>query len=482
MNKFFKAFMSVTVISVATRTLCFFFKIYLSRTLTLEMLGSYQIAMNIFMVFIAVVSSGLPITLSREVAFETSRGELLSACKKTTAGLILAIGLSVVCCFALLVLSLFIGGDKGDFLQIACFSLLFFGIYSVTRGYLWGKREFFAFSFLEFIEEVLTFLFAYFFLKMALFDSPLQNVALAFVGASVICGTLGIYTYFKKGGSFLFAKKQISKIAKSSTFITVMRITGTAFASLYTICIPLFLVSGGFSQTESLEVVGLFYGMVTPLLFIPSTLVSGLSLVLVPEVASLDPKSSQTKKTIGFAIKFAVLFAVIFIPFYWLFGVDITSFIFDNSESGEILKYASVAVLPISLNLLLSGFMNSLSLEKSNFTHFLISGVFCFSMLYPATILFGEYGIVIIFAIQPTIPCILNLRTVAKKVGLKAGEILSLLAPTLMLPPCMLIAILMRGATACLPIFFSLAVSGLSIFAFCTAIFYAFFYSEKSRV
>ncbi|MFI3166581.1 MAG: oligosaccharide flippase family protein [Bacillota bacterium] len=479
MNKFFKAFMAVTTISVATRTLCFFFKIYLSRTLSLEMLGSYQIAMNIFMVFVAVVSSGLPITLSREVAFESSRGELLSASKKTTAGLFVAVILSIVSCFGLLALSLFLGDDKGDFLSVACFSLLFFGVYSVTRGYLWGRKEFFAFSFLEFIEEVLTFVFAYLFLKFALFDSPLQNVALSFVVASVACGCLGIYAYFSKGGSIVFAKNQIAKIAKSSAFITVMRICGTAFASLYTICLPLFLVASGFSETESLEVVGLFYGMVAPLLFIPSALVSGLSLVLVPEVASLDPKSPTTRKTIRFAIRFAVLFAIIFIPFYYFFGVEITSFVFKNSESGSILKIACVAVLPISLNLLVSGFMNSLALEKSNFIHFLISGLFCFSMLYPATVLFGEYGIVIIFTIQPTIPCVLNIRTLAKKVGMKAGEVASSVAPAIMLPPCMLIAILLAGATASLPTFVSLAVSGLSIFAFCSALFYVFFYTEK---
>lgn len=482
MNKFFKAFMAVTTISVATRCLCFFFKIFLSRTLSLEMLGSYQIAMNIYMVFIAVVSSGLPITLSREVAFEFSRGELLSANKKATAGIVLAVILSVLSCFALLIFSFFLEDARSDFLQIVSFSLLFFGVYSVCRGYLWGKREFFAFSFLEFTEEILTFLFAFVFLKVAIFDSSLQNVALAFVVSSLFCGLLGIWAYFKKGGSIVFAASQISKIAKSSSFITVMRIAGTAFASLYTLCLPKFLVASGFSAVESLEVVGIFYGMVTPLLFIPSALVSGLSLVLVPEVASFAKDKKQVSKTICFAAQFAMLFAVVFIPFYFFFGEQITSFLFDNTQSGTLLKYACVAVLPISLNLLLSGLMNSLGLEKSNFVHFFISGILCFACLYPATVLFGEYGIVILFIIQPTIPAALNLRTLAKENDMHFTKVLACIAPVLLLAPCMLIALLMHGITAAFPAFLSLAFSGFGIFIFCAALFYVFFYPNVKKV
>lgn len=481
MNRFLKAFMSVTIISVATRCLCFFFKIYLSRTLTLEMLGSYQIAMNIFMVFIAVVSSGLPITLSREVAFEVSRGDLTLANKKATAGLSLAGGLSILSFLGLFVLSFFLSDGSGEFLSVASFSLIFFGVYAVSRGYLWGKREFFAFSFLEFLEEVLTFLFAFIFISLTFFDSALQNVALAFVVSSVVCGVLGIFTYFNKGGTIIFAKSQVAKIAKSSSFITVMRIAGTAFASLYTICLPKFMMASGFSSNESLALVGLFYGMVVPLLFIPSSLVSGLSLVLVPEVASFASENSQVRKTVGLAMQLAILFAVVFIPFYQIFGVEITSFLFKNSESGEFLKIACFAVLPISLNLLLSSFMNSLSLEKYNFAHFFASGILCFSLLYPATVVFGKYGIIFVFILQPTIPCILNLRVLAKKTEMKKRHVARFLSPILLLLPCFLISVLFDGITVGLPAFFTLAVSGIGIFVFTSALFYVFFYPEGKK-
>ncbi|MDE5990760.1 MAG: oligosaccharide flippase family protein, partial [Clostridia bacterium] len=68
MRKLFKAFATVTLISVFTRLLSFVFKIYLSRKLGAEILGLYQICMSVFMLFACICSSGIPVTLSRITA------------------------------------------------------------------------------------------------------------------------------------------------------------------------------------------------------------------------------------------------------------------------------------------------------------------------------------------------------------------------------------------------------------------------------
>lgn len=479
MNKFFKAFATVTIISIATRALCFLFKIFLSRTLSLETLGSYQIASGVFMVAVAVVSSGLPITLSRDVA--SASGDRLLSNKKATSTFFLAVLFSLVSCTALLIISPFLS-EAGEFLQIACFSLLFLGVYSTSRGYLWGRKEFFSFSFLELIEEVATIFFAFLVFKLELFDSELSNLAFAFVLASILCGVLGIFQFKAKGGTFVYSGNLTGKILKSSSFITTMRIIGTAFASIYTICLPIFLQKSGYTTAESLAVVGLFYGMVVPLLFIPSTLVSGLSLVLVPEVAQMAQNKAQVAKTISFAIRFAMLFAVVFLPFYIVFASEITTFLFVNSESGEMLKISAIAVLPISLNMLLSGFLNSLGLEKRNFIHFFCSGVLCFLLLYPAVQIFGENAIIFTFALQPTIPAILNLALLKKHCEIPVSEIAKSLSPALLFLPSLVIAIFLKSATTALPTFISLATSGLAIFLFCLAVFYVAFFPTKKPI
>ena len=72
MQRLFKATMIVTFFSVATRALGFVLRIILSRFLGAEMLGHYQVAMSIFGVLMTLVASGLPLVVSRNVAYNKS--------------------------------------------------------------------------------------------------------------------------------------------------------------------------------------------------------------------------------------------------------------------------------------------------------------------------------------------------------------------------------------------------------------------------
>ena len=67
MKKIIKTVFFVTSISVFTRLLGFFFRIYLSRTIGAESLGLYQISMSI-VALLATFTAGLPLTLSRKTS------------------------------------------------------------------------------------------------------------------------------------------------------------------------------------------------------------------------------------------------------------------------------------------------------------------------------------------------------------------------------------------------------------------------------
>ena len=51
-----------------TRLFGFIFRIWLSRTIGPESLGIYQISFSIFMVLLTIISSGLPLIISRMTA------------------------------------------------------------------------------------------------------------------------------------------------------------------------------------------------------------------------------------------------------------------------------------------------------------------------------------------------------------------------------------------------------------------------------
>ena len=72
MQRLFKATIIVTFFSVTTRALGFILRIILSRFLGAEQLGHYQVAMSIFGVLMTLVASGLPLVVSRNVAYNKS--------------------------------------------------------------------------------------------------------------------------------------------------------------------------------------------------------------------------------------------------------------------------------------------------------------------------------------------------------------------------------------------------------------------------
>ncbi len=65
MKSLFKTVALITFFSVITRVVGFLFRIYLSRTVGAEALGMYQVAFSIFMVLLTIISSGLPLVISR---------------------------------------------------------------------------------------------------------------------------------------------------------------------------------------------------------------------------------------------------------------------------------------------------------------------------------------------------------------------------------------------------------------------------------
>ena len=101
MHKFFKAVAFVTIFSVLTRAIGFFLRIYLSRVMGTEVLGAYQVAMSIFGVLMTVISSGIPLVVSRNVAYFDAQNNKKSQHQNITAGLIISVLIAIVICVVL---------------------------------------------------------------------------------------------------------------------------------------------------------------------------------------------------------------------------------------------------------------------------------------------------------------------------------------------------------------------------------------------
>lgn len=108
--------------------------------------------------------------------------------------------------------------------------------------------------------------------------------------------------------------------------------------------------------------------MAMPLLMAPTTLTGALSVVLIPEIATIkhDDKSAMSARidgSINFAIIIAALFTILYIPL----GKEITTFVFKDEFSGVYLSNVALMLYPLGLNQISTSILNSMGLEKKSF-------------------------------------------------------------------------------------------------------------------
>lgn len=422
-KKLLKAVATVSVIGVITRMLSFLFRIYLSRELGAEILGVYQIACSIFVLFACFSSSGLPITLSRKTAQYDASKQFAHSKSIFSTALITACAISVcICIFFVLfpnTLKLLFSDERCiPIFYILLPSLISTSVYSITRAWFWGKKQFMIYSGSELVEEIIKIILSVTMLSFAIFGVQKgKTIALSYVICDFICAIILLILFFKKGGKF-GKPKYLKEVTASATPITSTRLFSSFISSIIAILLPTLLIKTGLDLQEATAAYGRVSGMVMPILLAPSTIVGSLAVVMVPELAVQGAKSVGKKisKAIGFAMMVTSLFFAIFLAS----GKDIGIFIYKDVEAGILLYKSAFLIIPLVLNQLSVTFLNSLGRESWTFMTSLIASVGLILAIIFLPKFVGIYAYPISLFIYHTISLVLNGYKLRKttKVGL----------------------------------------------------------------
>ena len=159
MKSLFKTVALITFFSFLTRVAGFIFRIILSRVVGAEGVGLYQVASSVFMVLMAVVSSGIPLIISRMNASYIANKEEKKEGSLVAVSLVFTLLLSLILCLVVLLFKslfaqIFTEARCIEILIILLPSLIFSSVYCVFRGALWGRGNYFALCVSEFYEQV----------------------------------------------------------------------------------------------------------------------------------------------------------------------------------------------------------------------------------------------------------------------------------------------------------------------------------------
>lgn len=414
----------VTVFSTIEKSLSFFYRIVLSRIIGAEGLGIYQICLSVFAVFLTAASSGIPITVSRLIAKGSASGDLKSKNAAVTAGvvgtLIFTIPMAVILFFGRNALGFLFSDDrcKNIFLLLLP-GLVLTSVYAVMRGSFWGNKQFLPYSVIELLEDAVMVILGCI-LVYGVADPVLgaQRATIAVLVSYVFSFIVSLFWYFKKGGRFTNPKRQLKPLFASSMPITAMRTSTSVINSAVAVLLPVLLMNAyGLTNSEAISLYGIAIGMSVPILFIPSSLIGSISVVVAPELAEnfYKKNTSLVKFDVEKSVRAAIFIATLLIPILFVLGDEIGEFLYSNEMSGEIVQRCAFILLPMCISMITTTILNSMNCEKKTLMYFFFGASAMLASILVLTKYLGVYSYMIGLAASFVITGILNLRLLKKQ-------------------------------------------------------------------
>ncbi|MBE7068050.1 MAG: hypothetical protein E7381_01975 [Clostridiales bacterium] len=467
----------VTALSIAERGLGFLYRVVLSRLLGAEGLGLYQVALSVFSVFLTVGTGGIPITVSRFISQSKAENNPYNERRAVSSGLFLSLLLTlpvslILGAFPKTLSFLFPDARALRVFRILLIGLVFSSLYAILRGSFWGNKRFLLPSVLEISEEAIMVIVGVLLLQNA--TSVENGVLLA--GWAVVISYLFSFSasalcFFLGGGKLASPKRRLKSLFTSALPITSVRVGGTLVNSAVAVLLPAMLIRSGLSESDTLTLFGVVSGMALPVLFIPSTIIGSLSLVLVPELSEDFYRKNQTRlyNNLARGLSVAFLVALFLLPLFYALGNDLGLLAFSNPLAGEFIKKGCIVLLPMSLGMISTGMLNSMGFEKQTFLFYALGSAVMLVCILLLPALIGAYAYVVGLGASFTLSGICNLVLLGKKCPnfyktAKKQAFSALFKATLCVLPLSLFGdLLLQLLKRVFGAFFSVALTGLAV-------------------
>ena len=470
----------VTIFSCIERALGFIYRIYLSRTLGAEGVGVYQITLSVIGLLMTVTASGIPITVSRIMVKHESQKQPNFVYKTVSAGILLTLIISIPLVLILLFcpsISKFIFADPRCYnvLKIMLPGVIITSVYAVIRGFFWGKKKFFTYSFIELLEEIVMLVLGIILINnMVDIEDGVEKASVAVLVSYIFSFVTAIILFFVNGGRLSSPTNELKPLIQTSAPITFMRTATSLINTLIAIILPARLILYGLSPSLAMAKYGELSGMSIPLIYIPSTLIGSIALVLVPELSKNFYSNNMItlRRNIEEAVKCSVFISCMIIPVFLSMGKEIGIMMYDNKNAGIYVQNSCLIMFPMSITMITTSMLNSLNLERKTLLYYLIGATFLIFSIYFLPKYVGIYSLIIGLMASYLITSICNLILLKKTCKSPPRYKIFILTSVLFLIPSTLLGYLLKSILIkFIPITFAVLVS-----SFVTVVFnYAFY-------
>ncbi len=444
---------TVTVFSCIERALGFIYRIYLSRTIGAEGIGIYQITLSLLGLFMTLTASGIPITVSRIMIKHNAEKKHDLAYKTVSAGILLSLIISVPIVGLLILFPekfnfIFTDSRCYPVLRIMLPGVIITSVYAVIRGFFWGKKKFFTYSAIELLEEIVMLIAGIILVNNAtdLIDG-VHRAGYAVLISYVFSFITSVIFFFINGGKLCSPKGELKPLLNSSAPITLMRTATSVLNTLIAIILPARLVLHGLTSSQAIASYGELSGMSIPLIYIPSTLIGSIALVLVPELSQnfYNKNMVTLRRNVEEAIKCSVFIACMILPIFLSMGKEIGYLVYKNTNAGIYVQNSCLIMFPMSITMISTSMLNSLNLEKKTLYYYVVGAFLLLFSIYFLPKYIGIYSLVIGLSLSYITTSVFNLKLLKKTCKTKPRYNVFILTSLIFLIPSSLLGYLLKN-------------------------------------
>lgn len=318
---------ALTFSTVLVKFIGLAYKIPLMRYLGAEGMGYFNSAYEIYTLFFVIATAGVPVAISIMVSENIALGKMKSVRKiyRTSLGVLIAVG-GLGALFMGLGSNLLaeLIGNPGAGLSLAFVAptVFFISVSGAVRGYFQGCRNMIPTAVSQVIESfgklVLGLLFAAWAKKSGMPEEKIS--AMAILGLSIGTAISTLYLCIVKSrAKIAFECKVIlntcdkfGKLTKTLVKLSLPVLIGSVLVSLTRI-VDMTAIMGRLNSPERISVYGIYSTMCLPIYNLPSSLVAGIALALVPSITNAV-KASQKQRAERIVTSGVKLCALISLP------------------------------------------------------------------------------------------------------------------------------------------------------------------------
>lgn len=430
---FIKNAIILTATALLLRTIGIFFRIYMSNAIGAEGMGLYQLIFSVYMLATTFATSGICIAVTRLVSEEAARSTKNTVRKILNRSLLLSTVLGIIAAAAI-----FFGADLaaqywlGDMraalsLRILAPSLPFMAAASCLRGYFIARRKVSTPSNAQIFEQLIRIVVTVILLARFL---PL---GLAYACAAVVIGNTVseiascLYTYFgyrrdmkrlqaPDGPSSLRTPTILRKLLHIGLPLMGSSFLNTALHTLENLLVPNALTRFTASKETSLSQFGMLKGMAMPILFFPSSFLSALSTLLIPEISESNSlqRQQQTRRTVDRTMHITITLSILISGVFSMFASDLGVLIYHSEEVGAYLRVLAPIVPFMYLESIVDGILKGLDQQVRSLSYSVLDSVLRIALITFLVPSHGIYGFLIIMVISNLLTSCLKLHRLIK--------------------------------------------------------------------